>query len=123
MPDRSKKLVSTLRLTCSLALLAAAAVATPGRTSGFATGSVRPPCLRRNFALPPDQSTTRLDAATATDAVPRVSALPSENEEQDWDDALDEPRASFPAPGSFRKIFDPRLVASRTILFLYPLRC
>ena len=121
MPDR-KSLVSMLWLTSSLALLASVLVA-PIRTSGFVSVSSRPDCLRRNFALPPGQPTTRLGAAMATDAVLEVNALPSENEEQDRADALDEPRVSFLIPCSFRKVPDRQLIAPRSILSLYPLRC
>lgn len=121
MPDR-KSLVSTLWLTSSLALLASVLVA-PIRTSGFITVSSRPDCLRRNVAPPPGQSTTRLSAAMATDVVLQVNALPSENEEQDWADALDEPRVSFLIPCSFREVPDRQLIAPRSILSLYPLRC
>ena len=59
----------------------------------------------------------------AKDAVLRVIALASEDEEQDQVDALDEPRVSFLIPCSFRKIRDSRLIASRSIPSLYPLRC
>jgi hypothetical protein len=121
MPDR-KSLVSTLWLTSSLALLASVLVV-PIRTSGFVTVSSRSDCLGRYFAPPPAQPTTRLSAATATDAVVRVNALPSENEEQDRADALDEPRVSFLIPCSFRKVPDRQSIVPRSILSLYPLRC
>ena len=121
MPDR-KSLVSTLWLTSSLALLASVLVA-PIRTSGFVTVSSRPDCLRRNFALTTGQPTTRISAAMATDAVLQVKALPSENEDQDRADALDERRVSFLIPSSFRKVPDRQLIAPRSILSLYPLRC
>jgi hypothetical protein len=127
MPDR-KSLASTLRFTSSLALVAAL-LAAPIRTSGFVSVSSRPGCLRRNFALPPGQPTTRLSAAMATDAVRQVHALPSEKalrseyEEQDRADPLDEPRVSFLIPCSFGKVLDRQLIAPRSILALYPLRC
>jgi len=121
MPDR-KSLVSTFWLISSLALLASVLVA-PIRTSELATVSSRPDCLRSHFARPPGQPTTRLSAAVATDAVPLVNALPSENEEQDRTDALDEPRISFLNPYAFRKVPDRQLIAPRSILSLYPLRC
>jgi hypothetical protein len=121
MPDR-KSLVCTPWLTSLLALLASVLVA-PIRTSGFVSVSSRPDCLRRNFALSPVQPTTRLSAATATDAVLQVNALPSENEEQDWADPLDEPRVSILIPCSFRKVPDRQMIAPRSILSLYPLRC
>jgi hypothetical protein len=117
MPDR-KCFVSTLWLSTGLALLASVLTA-PIRTSGFVTVSSRPDCLRRNFALPPGQSMTRLSAAMAIDAVLGVNALPSETEEKD----RDEPRGSFLIPCSFRKVPDRQLVALRSILSLYPLRC
>ena len=121
MPDR-KSLVSTLWLTSSLALLASVLVV-PIRTSGFFSVSSRPDCLRRNFALPPGQPTTRLSAAIATYAVVLVNALPSENEEQERADALDEPQGSFLIPCSFPKVSDRELIAPRSIVTLYPLRC
>jgi hypothetical protein len=58
----------------------------------------------------------------ADDAVVEVKALPSENEEQDAD-ALHEPQVSFLIPWSFRKVPDRQLIAARSILSLYPLRC
>jgi hypothetical protein len=121
MPDR-KSLVSTLCLTSMLALLAAVLVA-PIQTSGFVSVSSRPDGLRRNFALPPGQPTTCLGAAMATDAVLKADALPSENEEQERADALDEPRVSFLIPCCFPKVPDRQLSAPRSILSLYPLRC
>jgi hypothetical protein len=121
MPDR-KSLVSTLWLTSSLALLASVLV-TPIRASGFVSASSWPDCLRPNFALPAGQPTTRLIEAIATDALLQVNALPSENEEQDRADPLDEPRVSFLSPCSFRKVPDHQLIAPRSIVTLYPLRC
>jgi hypothetical protein len=121
MPDR-KSLVSMLWLTSSLALLASVLVA-PIRSSGLVSVSSRPNCLPREFARPPGQPTTRLSAAMATDAVLQVNALPSENEEQDQADPLDEPRLTFLIPCSFRKVTDLQLIAPRSILSLYPLRC
>ena len=121
MPDR-KSLVSALWLTSSLALLASVLI-TPIQTSGFVTVSSRPDCLRSNFALPPGQPTTRLSATMAADAVLQVNALRSENEEQDWTDPLDDPRVSFLIPCSFRKVPDRQLIAPRSILSLFPLRC
>jgi len=117
-----KSLVSTFWLTSSLALLASVLVA-PTRTSGFVTVSSRPDCLRSNFALPSGQPTPRPNAAKATDAVLQVNALPSEIEEQDRTDALDEPGVSFQIPCSFRKVSDRELIAPRSTLSLYPLRC
>jgi hypothetical protein len=121
MPDR-KILVSTLWLISSLALLALVLVA-PIRTSGFVSVSSRLHCRPRNFALPPARPTTRLSAAMDTDAVLQVTALPSENEEQDRADPLDAHRVSFIIPCSFRKVTDRQLIAPRSILSLYPLRC
>ncbi len=121
MPDR-KSLVFLLCITSSLALLASVLLA-PIRTWGFASVSSRAACLPRNFALPPGQPTTRLCVAMATDAVLEANALRSENEEQDGADALDEPRVSFLIPCSFRKVPDRQLIAPRSVLSLYPLRC
>jgi hypothetical protein len=123
MPGR-KSLDSTLWLASSLALLASVLVA-PIRTSGIVSFSVssRHDCLRRNFALRPGQPTARLSEATATVAVLQVSALPSENEEQDGADPLDKPRVSFLIPCSFRNVPDRQLIDPRSILPLYPLRC
>lgn len=119
---KPKNLLSTFWLSTSLALLAAV-LAAPIRTSGFAGVSPRPDCLRRNFALPAAQPTTGLSAAIATDAVLEVNALRCENEEQDRADALDEPRVLFLIPSSVRKVPDRQLIAPRSILSLYPLRC
>ena len=122
MRDR-KNLVSTLWLTSSLALLASVLVAPIG-TSGCDSVSSRarlPPPLF--CALSPGQPTTRLSAAMATDAVRQVNALPSENDEQDRADPLDESRVSLLIPCSFRKVIDRHLIAARSILSLYPLRC
>jgi hypothetical protein len=121
MPDR-KSLVSTLWLASSLALLASVLLA-PMRTSAFVAVSSRPDCLPRNFALPTGQPTTRLRAAMAANAVLELNAIPSENEEQDPADALDGPRISLLIPSSFRKVPDRQLIAPRSILSLYPLRC
>jgi hypothetical protein len=120
MPD-CKSLVSTLLLTSSLTLLASVLVA-PIRTSGFAAASSQPDC-HRNSPLSPGQPTARLSAATDTDAAPEVNALFPENEEQDGADALDEPRVAFLIPCSFRNVPDRQLIAPRSILSLYPLRC
>jgi hypothetical protein len=119
MPDR-KSLLSTLWLTSLLALLASVVIA-PIRTLGFV--SSRPDYLRRDFALPPGQPTTHLGAAMATDAVQQVNALRCEDEERDRADALDEPRVSLLIPCSFRKVPDRQLIAPRSILSLYHLRC
>ena len=121
MPYR-KSLVSMIWLTTALALLASVLVA-PMRTSALVSVSSRLDCLRRKFTLPPSQPTTRLSAATAADAVPAVDALPSEREEQEGADARDEPRVSFVIPCSFRKVPDHQLIAPRSIVALYPLRC
>ncbi|MGP0066756.1 MAG: hypothetical protein ACLQGP_24595 [Isosphaeraceae bacterium] len=121
MPDL-KNLVSTLWFTCLLALLASVVVA-PRRTSGFVTVSSRPDCLRRDFGLSPGRSTMRLSKAMATDAVLEVDAFASESKEQERAGALDEPRVSFLIPCSFRKLPDRHLIAPRSILSLYPLRC
>jgi hypothetical protein len=120
MPDR-KSLVFTLCLTSLMAL--ASLLVAPIWTSGFVSVSSRPDCLSPKCALPPGQPTTRLSAAMATDTILEVNALASEDEEQDRADALDEPRVSFLIPRSFRKVSDRQLIASRSILSLYPLRC
>jgi len=117
-----KNLVSALWFTSLLALLASVVVA-PIRTSGFVTVSSRPDGLRRYFALPPVQSTTGFSKTLATDAVLEVDALPSESEEQERADALDEPRVSFLIPCSFRKVPDRQLIDPHSVLSLYPLRC
>jgi hypothetical protein len=121
MPDL-KSLASTLWLTSSLALLASVLVV-PIRTSEFVTVSSQPDCLRRDFGLPPGQSATHFSKAMATDAVLEVDALPSESEEQERADALDEPRVSFLIPCSFRKVPDRQFIDPHSVLTLYPLRC
>ena len=121
MPDR-KRHVSTVLLISTLALLAAILVA-PIRSSEFATVSSRFNCLCRDFALPPSQPATRLNAPTAADVVIQALALPAEKDEQDGADALDEPRLSFLIPFSLRRVPDPQVSTPRSILSLYPLRC
>ncbi len=117
-----KSLIFALGLIPSLALPAWVLVV-PIRTSGFVTVSFRPDCLRLNFALSPGQSTACLIAAMATKAVLQVDAFPSEDEEQDRAVAANESRVSFLIPCSFRKIPDRQLIAPRSILSLYPIRC
>jgi len=133
MPD-CKGLVSKLWLTSSLALLASVLVG-PIQTLGFDAVEQRSDCSGRNLALPPGQPSTRISAASATDAVLRRNGLPSENgaqaenkekaenEEQEPGDSLDEPRVSFLIPCSFPNDSDRQLIAPRSILSLYPLRC
>jgi hypothetical protein len=58
----------------------------------------------------------------ATDAVLQVKALPSEDEEQDRDHPLNDPRVSFLIPCSFRKVTDGQVSAPHSILSRYPLR-
>lgn len=121
MSDR-KSLVVTLWFTSSLALLASVLVA-PVRTSGFESVASRPDWPHRNFAPRPGQPATCVSAAMAAGANLPMKALPSENEEQDLGDPLNEPRVSFVIPCSFRKVPDRQLTAPRSILSLYPLRC
>ncbi len=121
MLDR-KSLVSALWLT-SLLMLLAAVFAAPIRASGSVTVSSRPSSLLRNLARPLCQPTTQLSAATATDAVPEVNALPSENEELNGADALDGPRVFLLIPCSFRRVPDRQFIDARSILSHYPLRC
>lgn len=121
MSDRNR-LVSTVLLTSTLVLLASVLLS-PLLTSGFFAASSRSDYLRRDFALPPGQPTAGLSAVMATDADLRMKALPSENEEQDGSDALDEHRVSFIIPCSFRKVPDRQSIAPRSVLSLYPLRC
>jgi hypothetical protein len=121
MPDR-KSLISTLWLTSSLVLLASVLVA-PIRMSGFVTVSSGTDGLRPAFSPSSGQPASHLNSAMVADAVLEMNALPSDNEEQDRSDALNEPRVSFLIPRSFRKVPDRQLIATRTILSLYPLRC
>jgi hypothetical protein len=121
MPDR-KSSFSTPWLTSSLGLLAPLLVALIW-ISSLAEDSSRPDSLLQKITLSSGHSTTCLDPAKSTEAVLEVDALASEIEEQDWADALDEPRVSFVIPCSFRKVSDRRLIAPRSILSHYPLRC
>ena len=133
MPDR-KSLAATLWLMSSLALLASV-LAAPIRPSGFVAASPRPDGLAAGFAPISGQPAARIGEAMFEDAILRVDALSSENEEpdrsdalaeaeeQDRADALDEPRISFLIPCSFRKIHDRQLIVPRSILSHYPLRC
>jgi hypothetical protein len=120
MPD-CRSLVTAFRLASSLALVVSVLIA-PIRSPRPVAVASRSECLRGDFALPPGQPTARLSGVRDDDAVAEVNALPSENEEQGAD-ALDEPRVSFLIPWSFRKVPDRQLIAPRSILSLYPLRC
>lgn len=121
MSDR-KELVSLSRLMPSLVLMALV-LAAPVRSTKFVTVSQRAEGLSPNLALVPSQPMARLDAAVDTEFVMRVNALPSESEEQDWADALAEPRFSSPVPNSLPNALDRKPIASRSIPSLYPLRC
>ena len=121
MPDR-KSLDSTLWLASSLALLASMLIA-PAWMSGFVTTSSQSDCFRRDVTLIAGQPATRLGTAMTTDAILQDNALPSEDEEQDRADTPDEPRVSFLIPCSLRKVSDRQLIAPRSVLSLYPLRC
>jgi hypothetical protein len=121
MTDR-KRLVATLWLASSLALLAPVLVG-PIQTSGLLTVASPPHSVRRIFALSPGQPVIRDSAGTATDAILEVTALPSENEEQDPADPLDGPRVSYLIPSSFGNVPDRHLIAPPSILSLFPLRC
>jgi hypothetical protein len=121
MPD-CKQLLSILKLTSLLAVLALMLVA-PIPLAGFVTVSSRPDCLHSDFTLPPGQPTASLGATTATHAVWKMKALPSENEEEEGADALDESRVSFLNLASSRKVLDRQLITRHSILSLYPLRC
>jgi len=121
MPDR-KSLVSMLWFTTSLALMASV-LAEPVWTSGPFTVSSPSDSLNRHFALLQGQPTTCLSAARTTNDVLQVNALPSENEEQDRPDAPGRSRVSCLIPCSYHKVPDRPLIAPRSILSLYPLRC
>jgi hypothetical protein len=121
MPDR-KNLVTILCVASSLGLLASVLVA-PIRTSEFLAVSSRIESLFRNEVPASSESTPRFHVAVETDAVPRISALPSEPEEQDRADALGEPHITFRIPCSFLKISYRKSLPPSTILSLYPLRC
>lgn len=117
MPAR-KSLISTLWLTSLLAIVLAA----PVWMSAIAP---RPAGMLHDLALLTVHSTPQFSAAVTTDAVLHVSALLSEDEEQeqDWADALSEPCVPFLSPCAFRKIFDRPPIAPRSILSHYPIRC
>lgn len=121
MPDRTR-LASPIRLISSLPLLVLVLITLVG-TAGPAAGSYPPDRFRRDLALVHSQPTPQLDSVTASDPVLEMNALAVENEEQDRADVLDEPRFSFVIPCSLRKALDRRLIAPRSILSLYPLRC
>jgi len=125
MSDR-KILVLTLLLTCSPAILAAvilaAVIMAPSRTSGFDTVASRSDCLYPNSGLLPSQSSNCLNAATSTNDLLEVNALTSEDEEQDPVHPVDEPRFSFLFLCSFHKVADGHLITPRSFLSHYPLR-
>jgi len=121
MPDR-KRLVFTLGLTSSLALLALVLIVSV-RSSELAAVSSRPDSLRNDFTLPAGQPTTCLGAAMATDAMRKIKALPPKDEEEEGADALVEPRGSFLSFCSVRKSPERQSIIPPSILSLYPLRC
>ena len=121
MPDR-QSLVSTIWLTSVLTLLAWV-LAAPIPTSGSVTISAPVDGPHPNRVLPPGQPTTCLSSTVPPNDVFDVNALPTEDEEQDRADAAHEPRPSFLIPCSLRKVFARKLIAPRSILSLYPLRC
>jgi len=114
--------LSILGLTFLLTLLALMLVA-PIRLAGFVSVSSHPDCLHSDFTLPPGQPTASLSATTATDAVWKMKALHSENEEEEGADALDESRVSFLNLSSLRKVPDRQFITPHSILSLYHLRC
>lgn len=107
----------------SLALLALLAVAPSRPSSDTSPGPTPPHGLRRDASPLPGQPTLLLTAALPTDDLPQVTALPYETEEQDRADAFQEPRFPFFTPCSFSKVATHRLIALRTTLARYPLRC
>jgi hypothetical protein len=121
MADR-KSLFSTLWFISALALLASVLVA-PDQTSRFVSLASSPDLVRRDLTSAPALPTTCLNPIIATERVLELNVLPFENEEQDRTDALAEPRIAFLITCSTRKVTDRQLVAPRSILSHYPLRC
>jgi len=95
----------------------------PIRLAGFVTASSCPDCLYSDFTLPPGQPTDSLGATTATDAVWKMKALASENEEEEGADSLDKSRFSLLNLSSLRKVPDRHFITRHSIPSLYPLRC
>jgi len=124
MPDR-RHFIATLRLLSSLTLLAFVLVASI-RLSGAVVASSHPDCLHGISIQAPGQPTTCLDAEMASNAVRRLKALSSENEEDEEEeraDALVEPRISFRRLCSLREFSERQLIVPRSALSRYPLRC
>ena len=121
MRDRTR-FISTLWLTCSLALLACVVVAQI-LPWGSVTASPRFDSLRRNFVPAPCPTTACLSSSLADDDVQQVDALDSDDDELDPAVALCEDQVTFLLPCSFRKIADRPVIAPPSILSYYPLRC
>jgi hypothetical protein len=121
MPD-GKRRSFTLCLSASLMLLAAVLVA-PIRVSGLVAAPSRPDCLRGIFIRPRGRHTSHLDRAKATRTARQPKAVACGNEEEDRTDAHPEAGVSVPLPRSFRRVADRPLIARRSLLSLYPLRC
>jgi hypothetical protein len=124
MPDR-QRLISTLQLTASLVLLAllASGLVAPIQMSGSVSVSSRPDCLLRTLALPSGQVMICSGEASGLEDVPKLKAIPSEDEEQDWADALNGSCVSSLYPWSFGKVPERHPIARPSIPSLYPLRC
>jgi len=121
MPE-CKRLVFTFWLMSALALLVAVLIA-PFRTSGFAKVSSGSHFMHRSFAIPSYEPVAFWSVGIGNEAVDEGTALPSEDEELERADALDEPQVSFLIPVCFRKVPDRQLIAPCSVLSLYPLRC
>jgi hypothetical protein len=122
MPSR-QGLTSRLWLTTTLVLLVSVVIS-PLRIPGLAPVSSHLHRFRRNIALTPIQFRITICAPKSTDSAPQVKAILYDNEEEeDRVDALDERRVSHEIPHFFRKVSNRPLIARRSILSRYPLRC
>ena len=124
MTDRIR-LVFKLWLATSLTLLACVLVS-PSLTTGSVTVSSRPVHASRVLSPRPGQLSGCLTAATCSDDVPQVEALPSETDDDDEQQRDASPcvlRLSSLTSCPFNVISDRRPIVPPSIPSFHPLRC
>lgn len=121
MFDR-KRLVSSLSLLSALTLLALVPSAL-ARFSGPTSVSSRADCPPSPSLLPPGPRPIHLSAATATEVVERMKAIPFENGEEEGAVALVEAEVCLWVVPSSHEATERPLTVPLSVLSHYPLRC
>ena len=122
MPAR-QCLLSILLLGSLLMLLASRPVAAARPPGSPPISASDADCLCPTSDQLPGQPASLLDAPVSSDALPSVTALAFENEEQDRVEAPHQVRVAFSIPRSFRMIHDRQSLLPCSVSSLYPLRC